>query len=159
MEKSKKSLMGIFALVSFVGIILGPASWYYSYSFHSEFRTLEANGKKAVASVDKIYESINYKYSIHTADVHFTDPNKNEIVQIEDIEINALYQNVLKVNDQVDIWYLNDKAVIIDNYNAEYVPLIKKPYWGMILTIISIVFFVRMIMIVQRKKKEQKQNT
>jgi hypothetical protein len=66
---------------------------------------------------------------------------------------------VLKVNDQVDIWYLNDKAVIIDNYNSEYVPLIKKPYWGMILTIISIVFFVRMIAIVQRKKKELKQNT
>jgi hypothetical protein len=37
--------------------------------------------------------------------------------------------------------------------------LIKKPYWGMILTIISIVFFVRMIAIVQRKKKELKQNT
>ncbi|MFT6504171.1 MAG: hypothetical protein ACJASQ_004314 [Crocinitomicaceae bacterium] len=159
MEKSKKAVMGFLAIVSVVGIVLGPASWYSSHSFYSEFHTLEANGKKAVATVDRVYESINYKYSIHTADVHFTDPSKNEIARIEEIEINALYQNVLKVNDQVDIWYLNDKAVIIDNYNSEYVPLIKKPYWGMILTIISIVFFVRMIAIVQRKKKELKQNT
>ena len=109
--------------------------------------------------MDRTHDLIGYKHSLHTADVHFRDPEDDRLVQVEGVEINALYENELRAADEVDVWYLDERAVIVDNYKPEYVPLIKKPYWGMILTILSFGLFVRMVVIVQRKRRESNQES
>jgi len=49
--------------------------------------------------------------------------------------------------------YAGDQSVIVDDYKPQYVPLVKKPYWGMVLTMFSFGFFVTMIVTLQRKKR------
>ena len=158
MGKRGGALLGAWAIASCVGVFLGPASWYFSHSFYAELHDLEARGTTALATVDATHESIQFRYADHSADIHFNDAARGELVRIEGVEINALYEDVLRVDDQVEIWYAGDRAVIVDNYRSQYVPLIKRRYWGMVLTILSLGFFVRMVVILQRKKRVLKQN-
>jgi hypothetical protein len=154
MEKTKKIAFGIFAMTCVIGLFLGPAAWYSSASFYSQLRKLEASGNSAKAIVDNKTESPGYRTTYVTIDIHFTD-DQNNLVSRENIELNHLYYEDLEVGQSIPILYEGNEVALLDDYRSENVPLIRKPYWGMIYTLISYGFIIGMV-IRNRRRQENK---
>jgi len=146
------STLGTFA---FVGLFLGPISWYMGATFHGRLHALEASGSRTKATVDAKEDSSGYRYVSVTVDVHYTDKESGERVSANEIDLNLKYFNALRTGQSVDIYYQGSDVVLLDNYKPEYVPIIKRKHWGMIYTLFSYGLLLGLIVHARRKKRAQ----
>ncbi|MFT6504161.1 MAG: hypothetical protein ACJASQ_004304 [Crocinitomicaceae bacterium] len=142
MEKTKKIILSVLILVFLLGLFLGPYAWYSSASFFGKYNELEKTGTKTTAVVDSKEENRVYRVSNITVDIHYKDEKQNKVIDKDGIIINGSYFDELSIGQSVAILYNGDDVILVDNYKSEHLPPIKKPYLGMIFTILSYAFIV-----------------
>lgn len=157
MNKSLHMLKIGFLIISLLGLFLGPVSWYKSVSFFKEYVQVKMNGKETLASIERKHSKKQYRYNRFYVNIYFTDEmgQKNHK---NDLEINAKLFDVLTIGKKVNILYDQSTVLLEDNYKNEYVPPIKKRYWGMGLTIFSFLFLMYKIFINRQGKINRKGN-
>lgn len=133
-------------IVSLLGLFLGPVSWYKSDSFFEEYEQLKINGKEALASIEWKHSKRQYRYNRFYVNLYFTD-EKGQKISKKNVEINAKLFDVLSVGKRVNILYNTKTVLLFDNFKNEYVPPIKKRYWGMGLTVFSILYVAMLIFV------------
>ena len=154
MKKAKPIILGIAALVSIFGLFVGPYAWYSSTSFFGTLDELQETGTKTTAIVDSKKEKRVYRASIITVDIHYKDEKQNKVIDKDGIIINGSYFDELSIGQSVNILYNGDAVVLVDDYESKHIPPIKKPYWGMILSIFSYGFILGIVIYTRRKRKK-----
>lgn len=154
MEKLRKVAFSLALFIAVFGLVLGPVGWYSSWSFQSTLKDFQDGGTPTVATVDKLHKKIQYRYAKIMVDVHYVNKEKNTMEYKDDIVINSYLYNELNPGDGVEILYKNGEVTLVDNYKWEYLPPIKKPYWGLILTLFSYTFMAERIITTRRKNKK-----
>src|SRR6218665_1546683 len=139
-----------FTLVSLLGFILGPVSWYQSVSFFNEFEKLKTNGKESIAIAGLRHNKQQYRYNKFYVNLNFVNDEGQKIVK-NDVEVSAKLYDKLFVGKEVGILYDNDTVILTDNYQNENVPPIRKRYWGMGLTVFSF-FYLFVLFILKRNE-------
>jgi exopolysaccharide biosynthesis protein len=154
MEKTKTIILSVLILVFLLGLFLGPYAWYNSVSFFGKYNELKKTGTKTTAIVDSKMEKRVFRVSNITVDIHYKDEKQNKVIDKDGIDINGSYFDELSIGQSVAILYNGDDVVIVDDYKSEHLPPIKKPYWGMIFTILSYGFIAWRVISTRRKNKK-----
>lgn len=151
MKKANKIINGVLAVIFLFGLFIGPVGWYKSASAQQKLHALQAKGVSTTAIIDAKQERRNFRVSFITVDVHFTDKETQKTVFKKRVNVNSYYYKKLNVNDRVPILYSGEELVLVDDFNWENLPPIKKPYWGMIYTLLSVAYIL--IRIIQTRRK------
>lgn len=152
MKKASKIANGILAVISLFGLIVGPVGWYKSESAQNILRDFKANGTETNAVIDGKTERRNFRVSFITVDLHYVNQEHKNTVFKKQVPVNSYYYKKLKVGNSVPIIYKGDELVLVNDFNWENLPPIKKPYWGMIYTLLSLLFILVKIIQTRRKR-------
>jgi len=156
MNKRQKIIQGILGMAALFGCIIGPMSWFDSYNTQSTFNEFKENGIQRKVVVQNLNSTRVYRVVISTVDIAYTNEKTNEVEFKEDIEVHGLYQNKLKPGQEVEALFLKDQVILKDDYNWSNLPPFEKPYWGMIVTLLSYGYIGRLI--VKNRKQNKKAN-
>ncbi len=141
-------------MIAVFGLVLGPIAWGKSAYTQREFNDFKSNGEKTTAIIDSKDNRRNFRVSIITVDLHYRNKSTQKMVYAKHIDVNAYYFDKLKLGATVAIYYKGDDVILVDNYNWENLPPIKKPYWGMIYTLFSYAYITYAIINTRRKRKK-----
>jgi hypothetical protein len=141
-----KIIYNVIILTLFVGILYGPISWGYSYTFSSEYDSFSKDASTTFGIIEYKYEKLKYRYVIHSVTINYA---QNAHEKTETIEIEAPLWSSLKVGEKIELLY-NQKMepsirIKIEN-QSQYLPPLKKAGYGKWITIISYTLFIFFIL-------------
>ena len=147
-----KVVVSISLFVSLIGIVMGPIGWISSYVYHMDLYEFENGGIEIEGQVQDRREWSSGRAYKSYIDILYTIPNSKKTIIAKDIEIDGLYHDAIRINDEIPLLYKNGEVLAVDDFKPEYTPPIKKKYWGMLLTIFSISFITYRVIDTKRKK-------
>lgn len=156
MEKRQKIIQGLIGITALFGCIIGSMSWFDSYNTQSTFNEFKENGIQRKVVVQKLNSTRVYRVVISTVDIRYQNEKTNEIEFKEDIEVHGLYQNKLTPGQEVDALFLKDDVILKDDYNWSNLPPFEKPYWGIIITLLSYAYIGGLVFKNRKQNKKVK---
>lgn len=137
MTKKQRITQGILGMIALFGCIVGPMSWYDSFEAATTYREFSENGQVRTVQIVSKHADHIYRVVTNTVDIAYKDSKTNETKFVEDVDVNGLYYDKLKPGMKVDAYFKGNEVILKEDYNWKNLPPFKKPFWGMILTLLS----------------------
>lgn len=153
MSKRQKIIQGIIGVIALLGCFVGPMSWFDNYNTTSTYSDFSENGIAREVRIQELHSERVYRVVNQSVDVTYFDSKTNTLKFVKDIDVNGYYYNKLSPGMKVDAFFKDGDVILKDDYNSENLPPFKKPYWGMIYTILSYVYIGRQISNTRKRNK------
>ncbi len=147
--KALKILVSVARILSVFGMGIGVLFIILSYRFNSNYEDFKKNGILVDGLITNLYDNGNLRYTSYFVDVNYFRVDINDqkhAVKAERIEVYFKAARKLHIGNKIALYYKKtgsaSDVILAVNFENQYVPLSRKPFWGWGITIGStLVFF------------------
>ncbi len=153
--KLKQIAITIYLTLVFLGLILGPSSWYMNYSFVSEYNAFAKDAIEVKGTVYKRWKKIKGRSSNCYISVRYSiRPYEVTLAS----KVKVLHALEVTKGDEVTVLYHpgnpKDEIRIKGETDWKNLPPIRKPYVGIVYTLFAYVSLIYFLIRGYRKKRQ-----
>lgn len=161
--KAFKIVVTVLRALSVIGLVIGVVFIVFSYHFNSTFEDFRKNGVRTSGVITDLYDNGNLRYTSYFVDVDYSRFNakgRRYIAKAQRVEVYFKAARDLHTGETIALYYKKNgdpsDVLLAINYDNQYVPLSRKPFWGWGITITSalVLLSYRMGRLFKKMKKQ-----